>query len=159
MLVALSELTDEEMKVEHARLFVGPFELLAPPYGSVYLEKGGMLMGDSTMAVQKMYHEAGLSLDVMEAPDHIALELEFMHYLCLGESTAEAKRQHEEALAFTKRQAEFMNRFLAPWIPAFCDNIRQGSDNHFYVHLADCLESFTREMISFYQAAPAKRKD
>lgn len=159
MLVALSEVNDEELKIEYARLFIGPFELVAPPYGSVYLEEKKMLMGESTMAVQKMYHEAGLSLDVKEAPDHIALELEFMHYLCLDESRAEAKGQHEEALAFYKKQTEFMTRFLAPWIPAFCDNIRQGSGNLFYVHLADCLENFTREMVSFYQAAPTKRKD
>ena len=28
----------EELVIDHARLFVGPFALLAPPFGSVYLE-------------------------------------------------------------------------------------------------------------------------
>ncbi|MFN2356106.1 MAG: molecular chaperone, partial [Desulfopila sp.] len=79
---AIHESRHQDLLVEYARLFVGPFELLAPPYGSVYLETGRRLMGDSTIAVQHMYTNAGLTLDVQEAPDHIALELEFMHYLC-----------------------------------------------------------------------------
>ncbi|MCL7488708.1 MAG: molecular chaperone TorD family protein [Desulfobulbaceae bacterium] len=147
MLVALSELSDDELKVEYARLFVGPFELVAPPYGSVYLEEKKRLMGDSTVAVQKMYQEAGLSLDVKEAPDHIALELEFMHYLCLAESEAGAKRQRKEAQRLNKMQTEFMTRLLGPWIPPFCENIRQGTDNGFYLNLADCLEGFIQEII------------
>ena len=30
----------EALKVDFARLFVGPYKLLAAPYGSVYLEQG-----------------------------------------------------------------------------------------------------------------------
>ena len=28
----------EALAVEHARLFIGPFQLVAPPYGSIYLD-------------------------------------------------------------------------------------------------------------------------
>ena len=42
---------DKELSVEYAKLFVGPFELAAPPYGSVYMDDGGRVMGDSTMKV------------------------------------------------------------------------------------------------------------
>lgn len=34
-----------ELKLDHARLFVGPFELAAPFFGSVYLEGRRTLMG------------------------------------------------------------------------------------------------------------------
>ena len=30
----------EHHRVEYSRLFVGPFKLLAPPYGSIYLDPG-----------------------------------------------------------------------------------------------------------------------
>ncbi len=53
--------TDEDLNVEYARLFVGPFELLAAPYGSVYLDDGGRVMGDSTMKVIEAYQKEGLS--------------------------------------------------------------------------------------------------
>jgi putative dimethyl sulfoxide reductase chaperone len=146
MRTELEAKNEEELKVEYARLFIGPFELIAPPYGSIYLEKERRLMGDSTLAVQRIYREAGLELEVMEAPDHIALELEFMHYLALGEAAAETENQSGEAAEFAARQNEFLHRLLRPWVPAFCENIRQGTENGFYRALADCLESFMAEI-------------
>lgn len=142
---ALAESSPGELSVEHARLFVGPFALGAPPYGSVYLEQSGQLMGDSTMAVQRLYQEAGLALEVREVPDHIALELEFLHFLALRAAAALAENNLELATELTDRQSEFMNRYLCPWMAAFCNNIRGGTENRFYRGLADCLESFLTE--------------
>lgn len=139
---------DEDLKVEHARLFVGPFELVAPPYGSVYLEENRMLMGNSTLAVQKMYQENGLALEVREAPDHIALELEFLHFLCMGEADAAARDDQDVALALAATRFRFLLNYLAPWVPAFCAAIREGSDNGFYTSLADCLEGFIAAVAS-----------
>ena len=47
-----------ELLVEYAKLFVGPFALLAPPYGSVYMEDGSRIMGVSTVAVMSYYKDA-----------------------------------------------------------------------------------------------------
>ncbi|HDH01197.1 MAG TPA: molecular chaperone TorD, partial [Nitrospirae bacterium] len=79
--------TEEDLCVEYAKLFVGPFELLAPPYGSVYLDDGGRVMGDSTMRVIEAYQKEGLSGndDFKDLPDHIAVEMEFMSYLIYKE--------------------------------------------------------------------------
>jgi len=73
----------QPLQVEYARLFVGPFHVEAPPYGSVYLETNGRLMGESTIAVKKFYQKYGLELDqdFSELPDHISAELEFVYYL------------------------------------------------------------------------------
>lgn len=159
MLPALSEQDKDELKVEYSRLFVGPFELLAPPYGSVYLEQKRKLMGDSTMAVKKMYQAAGLSLNEKEAPDHIAFELEFMHYLCHAEIEAKAQGQDNKALDSARMQAEFMEKLLAPWIPPFCEDIRQGSENSFYSSVADCLEAFATEMKAYYHKSAQIRQN
>jgi TorA maturation chaperone TorD len=142
MLVALSENSDEELKIEHARLFVGPFELLAPPYGSVHLENKRRIMGDSTMAVKKVYQDAGLNLEEKEAPDHIAFELEFMHFLCLKEAEAAVKDNNLLVHELAQKQSQFFNALLAPWITDFCSVIRNGCENGFYTALADCLEAF-----------------
>ena len=71
------------LEVDYAGLFVGPFLVPAPPYGSVYLEDKRQLMGDSTIDVRRHYLSFGLDLspDFKEAPDHICAELEFMHVL------------------------------------------------------------------------------
>lgn len=142
---ALAESNPDELGIEHARLFVGPFALIAPPYGSVYLEQSGQLMGDSTMAVQRLYQEAGLALEVMEVPDHIALELEFLHFLSLRAAAAAAENNPELSAEFAGRQSEFMKRWLCPWVFAFCNNLRNGTESGFYRTLANCLESFITE--------------
>lgn len=139
---ALVEQSDEELKVEYARLFVGPFELAAPPYGSVYLDGHRRLMGDSTLAVRKMYQDNGLTVDVMEVPDHIAVELEFMYYLYLREAEAAARNNDDEAYEFAIAQSHFMGNFLGPWMMKFCGAIRNSTESSFYRHLADCLEGF-----------------
>ncbi|MFH7319336.1 molecular chaperone [Desulfurivibrio sp. D14AmB] len=149
---ALQATGQEELLVEYARLFVGPFELLAPPYGSVYLEQGGRLMGDTTVAVRKRYRESGLELEVMEAPDHIALELEFMHYLCLGEAEAWANGEPDRVLRLVADQAEFFRDYLSSWVPAFCVKVKKGTNSGFYLALAESLESFIREIAPFYEA-------
>jgi TorA maturation chaperone TorD len=141
---SLEDMNDEQTAVDYAALFVGPFELLAPPYGSVYLETTKRLMGDSTMAVMRMYQEAGLSVDVKEAPDHIAIELEFMHYLYTLEAEAIHKDDNVKAQSLASMRNDFLSAYLATWIPQFCEKIGNGADNMFYRNLADCLENFIK---------------
>lgn len=148
---ALLQSSEQEMGVEYARLFVGPFELLAPPYGSIYLEKARRLMGDSTMEVQRIYHDAGLTLEVKEAPDHIAFELEYMHSLSLWEANASAEDDNARVRELALKQSKFFHQFLAPWVPDFCQAIRKGTDTVFYMNLADCLESFVESMTAVYE--------
>jgi putative dimethyl sulfoxide reductase chaperone len=71
------------LRVDYAALFVGPGELRACPYGSVHLEKGYQLYGETTRGVAELYAQAGLRLGAESAtvPDHIAVELEFLHFL------------------------------------------------------------------------------
>lgn len=142
MRASLQAADEEELKTAHAGLFIGPFELGAPPYGSIYLENTRRVMGDSTVAVQKLYRAAGLSLEVPEAPDHIALELEFMHFLIMGETDSAARNDRDEATAFAATQSLFLLNYLAPWVPEFCAAIRKGTTSGFYTSLADCLEEF-----------------
>ena len=151
MTAALTESDQRTLLVEHARLFVGPFELTAPPYGSVYLEKGRRLMGDSTLAVQKMYHDAGLDLEAKDAPDHIAFELEFLHYLCQCELEAAGRDDHAAVQEFRRQQATFYSRYLAPWVPDFCAAIRNGTECGFYSALAECLETFIEGTASRFE--------
>lgn len=141
---AFAKYDEEAITVEYARLFVGPHELIAPPYGSVYLDRERRVMGDSTMEAAVQYREAGLDLaeDYREVPDHITAELEFMYYLLFRECEALERADRDAALRFLSLQETFFNKHLARWAPQFCDRIRQGTDNEFYARLADCLSAF-----------------
>jgi TorA maturation chaperone TorD len=141
---AFLEKEEEELKVEYARLFVGPYELKAPPYGSVYLDGERRVMGNSTMEVIRLYEEAGLAVDkdFKELPDHIAVELEFMYYLIYREAEALEKSETKKALALRETRNHFFNRFLSPWVPALCEKIKESTDHPFYIALANCLSTF-----------------
>ncbi len=134
----------QALAIAYAELFVGPYELLAPPYGSVYLDQGKRVMGDSTIATTKMYREYGLNIadDFKELPDHIAVELEFMYYLIYKEIEALHQDEHKERQSFLEAQKRFMASFLGKFAYLFCGKIKEGTSNKFYQVLADCVSVF-----------------
>ena len=141
--------SEEELSVEYSKLFVGPFELKAPPYGSVYLDPGRRVMGDSTIEVIRMYQEAGLAIDenFKELPDHIAVELEFMYFLTYAKVNALENSESDRARSFQETRNIFLHKYLRKWVPDFCHKINTNTDNAFYVALADSLSTFLSQLI------------
>ncbi len=135
------------LKVDFARLFVGPYKLLAAPYGSVYLDAGRTIMGDSTLDVKSRYREAGLDTakNFKEAPDHIVAELEFMYYLILKEVEAFSNSDIETAIDFIQKQRSFLEDHLMSWVPEFAGNIIEHAETLFYQNLAKATETFLKE--------------
>lgn len=142
--VAAGQDTLEALAVEHARLFVGPFQLAAPPYGSLYLDDAKTVMGESTARVAAFYRTCGLHLadDFHELPDHIAVELEFMSYLAFKEREAEAVGDEEEGTRFVALQREFLDRFLLPWLEPFTSAIINDGEAPFYQAIARATAAF-----------------
>lgn len=121
----------EDLKLEHAKLFIGPFDLLAPPYGSIYLDGQRRLMGNSTIKVLEAYREAGLGLsdEFKQPPDHIITELEFIYYLI-------AKYLETKDNRWLTMKDTFNNEYLKPWITDFGKRIESNSQSKFYKGLA-----------------------
>jgi TorA maturation chaperone TorD len=132
--------------VEYARLFIGPFGLKAPPYGSIYLDNDHTVMGPSTIETIAIYEQEGLARDESfhELPDHIVVELEFLYFLSYRQVEALQKGDPELADTYRHKQKQFINRFSGIWVPLFCDLIKKETDNEFYGALADCVADFTR---------------
>ena len=137
----------ESFKVEFSKLFVGPYELSAAPYGSVYLESERRMMGDSTQDVRKRYREAGLDTakTFKDAPDHIGAELEFMYYLIFKEIEAFANSDPETAIGFIQRQKSFLEDHLMVWVPVFAKKIIESAEKPFYPNLAKATTAFLAE--------------
>jgi DMSO reductase family type II enzyme chaperone len=140
---SLASYTEEELTVEYARLFVGPFGVKAPPYGSIYLDNDHTVMGPSTIETIAFYEQEGLARDkdFHELPDHIAVELEFMYFLIYRQAEALQKGDMTRAEAYRIKQEQFRTRFLGNWVPPFCTHIHEETDNEFYSSLADCLSA------------------
>ena len=135
-----------KLLIDHSQLFVGPFKLLAPPYGSVYLEGDRKVMGNSTMDAARRYKAAGLDLSEnhKDSPDHITIELEFMYYLVYKELKAIEQGDIEGTMDSLKDQIQFLHDHLGAWLPEFSDNIEKNAGTGFFNNLA----GFTRTFIN-----------
>lgn len=133
-----------ELAVDHARLFVGPFALLAPPYGSVYLDGERRLMGSSTLEVEGCYREAGLEVAAgfSGTPDHVAAELEFMHFLAVKELQARSADDPVRVSHFRGTQRAFLARHLGAWVPDFTRSVEAQAGTLFYRGLAAATRLF-----------------
>lgn len=130
--------------IDYSRLFLGPYELLAPPYGSVYLEAGRRVMGDSTVDTQNRYREVGLDIskDFQEAPDHIVAELEFMYFLVFKEVEAISSSDVEAAVDYIGKQESFLELHLVTWVTDFVNRIEENAQTEFYKNLGRCTRTY-----------------
>ncbi|MHC5076566.1 MAG: TorD/DmsD family molecular chaperone [Planctomycetota bacterium] len=134
----------ESLIIDYTQLFVGPFKLLAPPYGSVYLENN-KFMGDSTINVGKFYEDEDLDIIIKDAPDHIAMELEFMYYLVVKQNQATNEENLQNIQLYQQKQKTFLFSHLARWVPKFTENIQKYAQTEFYKKLAQLTEIFVQK--------------
>lgn len=98
--------------------------------------------GDAKMVWEELirfYEHFGLQFDVRQThdwPDHIGTELEFMHYLCYRQATADPEQQ----VVFLQGQRDFLQRRLSRWAGRFAAHLNEKPDNApygFYARLVD----------------------
>jgi len=134
----------EVLMLDYSRLFLGPFEILAKPYGSVYLDGEKIVMGDSTMQALELYRKGGFDVaeDFLEMPDHIAVELEFLYLLSfrIGKDSDDEERARLIAL-----KQKFLEEHLGRWVGTLSEAIGKGAQTDFYKQLANLTEQFVRE--------------
>jgi putative dimethyl sulfoxide reductase chaperone len=131
----------EKLLIEYSHLFVGPSALLAPPYGSYYLD-GGRVMGNSTLEVINFYRNSKMELltDFKDLPDHIAVEISFLSHLCDFEAQALEQGSNDVAEALLQRQGLFLIKHLLPWLSEFTKRVQNQTELSFYKAAAAILE-------------------
>ncbi len=142
-----------EMILDYTRLFLGPFGVLAPPFGSVYLNPGKkMVMDETTEEAARMYQQAGLDVDrhFNNPADHITAELEFMHYLHHQEHAALNDKNDHKAHEFKSLRQEFFRKHIGKWGPVFAGKVEQAAQMDFYKGLG----TLTRLVLAAETRAP-----
>ncbi|MCP5371242.1 MAG: molecular chaperone TorD family protein [Hyphomicrobiales bacterium] len=129
----------QELTLDYTRLFLGPFDIRAKPYGSIYLDGDGTVMGASTANVLALYREGGFEIadDIHEVPDHVALELEFAYLLSLALAEPAVAAEHARRRNLKRR---FVEAHLGRWISRLADAMRAGAETDFYRRLADLTQ-------------------
>ncbi len=139
----ISEL--ESLKIDYSKLFVGPYGLLASPYGSTYLEDTSRVMGNSTMDVRHKYAAEGLDICLKEAPDHIAIELEFIYFLIHKEVEAIGLSDSVAAAGYRQKQRAFLETHLGEWVAEFASKVEASARTGFYKNLGRLTRSFVEQ--------------
>ena len=139
------------LRVDFSRLFVGPFRLLAPPYGSVYLEGKREVMGVSTIDVKNRYTSVGLEISgqIKEAPDHIAIELEFMYYLIFKEINSIEQSDLGRVRDYLRQQQQFLKIHLGAWLPEFVLAAQKNATTDFYKNLVQATKIFIQQDLGY----------
>ena len=144
----------EDLRIDYTRLFLGPFDIRSKPYGSVYLDSGNVVMGDSTMAVLALYGEGGFHVAeaFTEMPDHVAVELEFLYLLNARLGEGRIASIERDRLAGLERS--LLDEHLGQWIVPFTEAVKKGAGTDFYRKLADLTRYFILDAQREPAAAP-----
>jgi DMSO reductase family type II enzyme chaperone len=94
----------------------------------------------------RFYEHFGLKIEAGDHPDHLAAELEFMHYMSFKEAAALA---HDDAVADVRRaQRDFLERHLCKWLPRLRTRLATAAGlPAFYVAVSNLADQFcTRDL-------------
>ncbi|MDY6906175.1 MAG: molecular chaperone TorD family protein [Thermodesulfobacteriota bacterium] len=144
-----SELTDDDVEAEFIRLFeAGPGDPPCP------LVEGKHIKDTNRRTIFedliRFYNNFGLSYaegSHEDRPDHVAYEMEFMHYLCF--LTLRAIQNNQETDGLLLAQKDFLSRHLVKWAPLLVktiDAIAREVDHDkgvlFYANLMNLLDRY-----------------
>lgn len=119
---------DESLNEAWQRLFVGPWALPSPPWGSVWLDRESVLFGDSTLALRQWMRDNGIQFEMQqnEPEDH------FGSLLLLAAWLAENGRhtECEQLLAW----------HLLPWSSRFLEVFTENASHPFYRALGELAQ-------------------
>lgn len=120
----MADMANETPDDAFQRLFIGPYALQAPPWGSVYLDKENVLFGVSTLALRRWLRANAIEMDNdgHEPEDHIAT----LMLLC-----AWLAEQRQDALLDT-----LLAQQLFPWSGRYLALLAENARHPFYQAVA-----------------------
>jgi TorA maturation chaperone TorD len=144
--VAFAAQDTQTLLVDYTRLFLGPAQTLAKPYGSFWLSGETTLMQDSSMDVLELYKQGGFEIDeaFQELPDHVAVELEFLYLLIFNQNHAGQEAAGDEQAAVSNLKRRFLSQHLGAWIGPFSAAVKKSAETEFYRVLGAFTECFVR---------------
>ncbi|MFQ6015785.1 MAG: molecular chaperone [Anaerolineae bacterium] len=141
-LAGLAKGANVRVEEEYTRLFT--VKPAAPPYESFYLDPEGYTRGWILVQLEREYAEAGLALSpsLKEPPDHIAVELEFMAFLCHEQARAWEEDALEVSTQAKDRQCAFIGQHLGRWFPQFAQRVKDAAPEALYGVVVEAADAF-----------------
>jgi len=124
----------KELRYTYADIFLNAGVAPVFPYESSYFAKEPVVMQKPVFEVREYYRKAGVHKadEYLDLDDHIAVEFEFMRYLC---------ENCDKKPEFVDLQAKFIQEHFY-WIRDFCDELKKYGEHSVYKLLADLTSTF-----------------
>jgi DMSO reductase family type II enzyme chaperone len=147
------EATGEEVTEGLQQGYVSTFEVgTGRPYCPLY--EGSHRSGRMKLMedLVRFYEHFGLMTQPGDHPDHLAAELEFMHYMAFKEAAARA--HSDPVLDVQRAQRDFLDRHLCKWLPRVRERLRSARElPAFYLVAAELTEEFCRRDLAWLKTA------
>lgn len=134
------------LAADYEQLFSGSAARV-PPQGSHWLGRETAGSEESTAALLALYQEGGFEIDqgTDPAPDHVALELEFLYRLTAKQNEGRRAGWDAQVLkAWQHLQQLFLHSHLGAWVARFTAAVRARAQTPFYRELAELTDRFVR---------------
>jgi len=146
---AMRDVDREQLRIdlaaEYNRVFLGMSANPIAPYESVYTSPDRLLMQDARDEVLALYRAEALAPneDLRIPEDHLAIEFDFMAFLCKKAALACSENDQAGIDEYTAKQRDFLNRHLLVWVPDMLSDMEERVSTDFY----QCTCAMTREQL------------
>ncbi|MCL4747521.1 MAG: molecular chaperone TorD family protein [Burkholderiaceae bacterium] len=155
---AIAALTAESLEDAYTRCFGHAMSKDCPPYEAEYGQAHIFQKTHTLADVAGFYRAFGLDLsaDCHERVDHAAVELEFMHFLCLKEAYALANEHPAERLSLCRdAQSKFLREHVCRWSFGFARRLSAKAGDTVYRELGQLLAVFLETELRALGLGPA----
>ncbi|MEZ9653093.1 molecular chaperone [Vibrio splendidus] len=133
-----------DLNIDFAELFIGPNQLKAAPWASVYLNEEQTTFGEQTLAIRSFYSQFGIEIDTgeREPDDHIGLIFSFLAHLC--SLTADAMEQDDKSTVCPITR--FLEEHVLTWAPRMLQLMKANASSDFYRGIAMIAEGTLHQL-------------
>lgn len=156
---AIAALTAASLEDGYTRCFGHAMSKDCPPYEAEYGQPHIFQKTHTLADIAGFYRAFGLDLaaDSHERVDHVSVELEFMHFLCLKEAYALAKQHPDEQLALCREaQSKFLRDHVCRWAFGFARRLCAKAGDTLYQELGQLLAVFLEAELRALGLKPAE---
>ena len=121
----MAQFVREDTQVEYVRLFD-----YRPPckiYESGHVKLKSDNPAQLYLLIEACYEQFGLTLSdtFKDPPDHLSIELEFMHFLAHKQARAIQAGNQADVEKYLGAQKDFSANHITQWVPEFCDRLEK----------------------------------
>ncbi len=150
----LQNSTPDDLQREHGRIFSHLLSLDCPPCETVYTAREIFDETAQLSDIAGFFRAFGMELAERERPDHIAVELEFMHLLTSKEAFAHLHHGAEKARLCRVAQRKFVEEHLGRWGRQFAQQLAGTAPEGLFAATAALIDAFLADELAYLRAQP-----